>query len=87
MAEDDADEALHVAGAAPEELAVANARLEGVARPGLPVDGHDIRMTGEDEAARTFTEAREHIGLLPIGAPIQADLGAVTPRDAGAPNR
>ena len=44
-------ETFHVAGAAPVEATVDFPQTEWVASPGLASDRHDIRVTGEDDAA------------------------------------
>ena len=46
----DGDETFHVAGPAAVEPIVGLGQIEGVAAPGLAVDGHHVRMTGERDA-------------------------------------
>ena len=60
------DEALHVAGAAPEEMAVAFDHPVGVAGPVLVFDRNDIGMARQHDAAGFIgTDPGQQVGLGP----------------------
>ena len=69
-ADDDADEALHVCGAAPVEPAVTDLGGERLAVPVLSVDGHDVGVPGQDHpavgAAVCGRDRGEQVGLGPV---------------------
>ena len=62
------DEALHVAGAPPEQLSVALDCAERVARPVLSFDRHHIGVARQNDATRPVagSERCEEIGLAAI---------------------
>src|SRR5579859_464493 len=75
-----ADEALHVASTAAEQLVAANFGLERIARPLLAVDRHDIGMARQYGTAFTVgSERREEVRLLAAGVhgPAAARTGVV----------
>jgi hypothetical protein len=57
VGKDDANEAFHVAGAAPEETAVADLWRERVAVPVLTVDRHDVGVSGQGNPTIAATVA------------------------------
>ena len=77
------DEALHVAGAAAVELAVAfSVSVPGIGRPGLAVDRHDVGVARQHDAAFAVGADRgEEVGLgaLCVGhqRAVDAEIGEV----------
>ncbi|MCY1240127.1 hypothetical protein D9M72_529600 [compost metagenome] len=73
-----ADKALHVAGAAAVELAVAHHRLERVGGPVLAVHRYHVGMAGEHDAAVGVAvgggHGDEQIGLVPLRVVAQMRL-------------
>ena len=66
--ERDGDEALHVAGAAAVNPAVPLDHLERVGTPRLAVNGNDIRVARQDDAAIALVaQGREQVGLAAAG--------------------
>ena len=73
------EEALHVAGAAAVEPAVAGGEGEGVGGPGLALDRHHVGVAGEHDAALgRGADERGERGLVAAG------VGVAEARDAEA---
>lgn len=76
--EDDPDERLHVAGAAPVELALTHRRFERFAAPFLPVHRHHVGVPGEHDAAGGGSivggDGGQQVGLGALGVMDQGVL-------------
>ena len=74
----DGVEALHVAGAAAIEPAVALGQRPGIGGPVLARDGHDVGVAGQDDAAiDPGADRGEEVGLLAVLARDQRALDAM----------
>ncbi len=77
-----AEIAFHVAGAAREQAAIADGRLERVGVPGLAVDRHHVGMAGEHDAGARCVAALavnrgKQVGLALVRVVDQGGLDAV----------
>ena len=79
------DEGLHVGGPASVEPAAVGAQDEGVGRPGLARDVHDVSVRGEQHAPRRVGRAEhgvQHVRARPRSV-VHADVGAGLVQDRG----
>ncbi|MCY1380348.1 hypothetical protein D9M69_681570 [compost metagenome] len=72
------EEAFHVAGAAAVEASVSDAGLEGIAAPILSVDGHDVGVPRQHDAAgQVGADGGEQVGLGAGGVVAEARADAL----------
>ena len=61
------DEAFHIGAAATIEPAVSGSELEGIARPVLPLYGHDVGVAREDDPWLIFrADGRKKVGFAAV---------------------